>query len=294
VDDDCDGVLDCPECPCPHAAGLAAARVTPVEGLGVPKDTIRKIPRYYYSYLLQKYTEQQRTSDMRARIWDSLLKAVGIRTCEACTRENNSIIKTTSHPRKPPPPTVMKYINVDRIVVPQRPKGCCSPDCQQYCSLLDRARCVSDDAVAFSRKNSRPLTIILLPLGFITLLASGRSLRGKRASQITKTLLLLTAMSALCFQSQAVYANIGVPGQYQTIQEALNAAGQGDTIEVAPGTYHEVLEWPQTTGITLRSSGGSASTIIDAHGVQSVIQIRYAGDLNAIIDGLPLKVEETH
>ncbi|MEW6104647.1 MAG: hypothetical protein AB1630_12690 [bacterium] len=34
-------------------------------------------------------------------------------------------------------------------------------------------------------------------------------------------------------------ANLYVPSQYSTIQSAINAASNGDTIYVSPGTYQE-------------------------------------------------------
>lgn len=58
-------------------------------------------------------------------------------------------------------------------------------------------------------------------------------------------------------------AEIGVPGDYETIQAAVNAASLGDTIIVAPGTYAEdpiLIEGK--TDLTLRSSDGADLTTI--------------------------------
>ncbi|KPL05784.1 hypothetical protein AMJ71_10990, partial [candidate division TA06 bacterium SM1_40] len=61
-----------------------------------------------------------------------------------------------------------------------------------------------------------------------------------------------------------------VPGQYPTIQTGLNAASYGDTVLVAPGTYHE--HWiMMANGVTLASSHGMDSTIIDADSLGPVI-----------------------
>lgn len=54
-----------------------------------------------------------------------------------------------------------------------------------------------------------------------------------------------------------------VPSQHATIQGALNAAYDGDTVLVAPGVYHERLDFGGKA-INLRSSGGPAVTTIDA------------------------------
>jgi len=55
-----------------------------------------------------------------------------------------------------------------------------------------------------------------------------------------------------------------VPSQYSTIQSAVNAAPDGATIIVAPGTYEEAiyLFWEQT--VTIISEQGPETTIIDA------------------------------
>ncbi|MBN2181634.1 MAG: right-handed parallel beta-helix repeat-containing protein [Sedimentisphaerales bacterium] len=57
-------------------------------------------------------------------------------------------------------------------------------------------------------------------------------------------------------------ADIKVPGNYSTIQQAINASNNGDIIEVAPGTYSGDIDF-QGKAITLRSESGPESTIID-------------------------------
>ncbi len=52
-----------------------------------------------------------------------------------------------------------------------------------------------------------------------------------------------------------------VPGNFSTIQAAINAASSGDTILVGPGTYTQSLEFGGKN-ITLESTAGPASTII--------------------------------
>jgi PKD repeat protein len=62
-----------------------------------------------------------------------------------------------------------------------------------------------------------------------------------------------------------VIAAIGellVPLDYSTIQSAIDAATAGDVIVVAPGTYDETIDFTGKA-ITVRSSGGPLSTIID-------------------------------
>ena len=83
-------------------------------------------------------------------------------------------------------------------------------------------------------------------------------------------ILLLLLACPLSARSQTT---LNVPADYPTIQAALNAAGDGDTILVQPGTYYENLIWPDVDGITLTSSGGPADTIIDGGGIGHVIYI---------------------
>ncbi len=57
-------------------------------------------------------------------------------------------------------------------------------------------------------------------------------------------------------------------GQYSTISAAILAAGAGDTISVAPGTYHET---PPTITVPLRISSVSPGATIDANGLTSTL-----------------------
>ena len=53
-----------------------------------------------------------------------------------------------------------------------------------------------------------------------------------------------------------------VPSEYATIQSAIDASYDGDTVEVGPGTYAEGLNFGGRE-ITVRSTAGAASTIVD-------------------------------
>jgi hypothetical protein len=56
---------------------------------------------------------------------------------------------------------------------------------------------------------------------------------------------------------------LNVPGDYGTIQAALDAALHGDTVEVADGTYLENIVFPGSKAITLVSQNGAGSTEIN-------------------------------
>lgn len=71
--------------------------------------------------------------------------------------------------------------------------------------------------------------------------------------------------------AQAAPTTIQVPADYPTLQLAINAAGSGDTIVVAPGTYPESIIFLGKS-ITMTSSGGPQVTTIDGSGfLKSVI-----------------------
>jgi hypothetical protein len=68
-------------------------------------------------------------------------------------------------------------------------------------------------------------------------------------------------------------ATVTVPGNYPTIQAAINAVLSGavpdhSTINVQPGTYNEalVVGGVSNKSFTVRGTGGSGSTIVDAAG----------------------------
>jgi len=75
---------------------------------------------------------------------------------------------------------------------------------------------------------------------------------------------LFVCLLALSFGASSATAQqtIYVPASQPTIQAAINAAVNGDTVLVAPGIYPENIDF-NGKAIMVTSSDGSASTIID-------------------------------
>jgi hypothetical protein len=63
-----------------------------------------------------------------------------------------------------------------------------------------------------------------------------------------------------------------VPSSVSTIQAAIVAAADGDTVLVAPGTYHERIDF-LGKDITVQSSGGRDATTIDGGGLGAVVKM---------------------
>ncbi|QNI37718.1 right-handed parallel beta-helix repeat-containing protein [Edaphobacter albus] len=96
-------------------------------------------------------------------------------------------------------------------------------------------------------------------------------------------ILLLTGTRALCAQS-----TIHVPADQPTIQAAIDAAQNGDTVLVAPGTYYENLQI-QNKSITVRSDKGAAQTIVDGGKNNVVANINAGIGFNITLDGFTIQ-----
>jgi len=82
-------------------------------------------------------------------------------------------------------------------------------------------------------------------------------------------------------------ATMSVPGDYSTIQEAINAALEGDRIEVEPGTYHENLDF-SGKAITVTGYYGPEYTTIDGGQAGSVVSFASGEGLDSILQGFSI------
>lgn len=100
-----------------------------------------------------------------------------------------------------------------------------------------------------------------------------------RAVFLHLTILLIAAVTGLA-------STIHVPGDYPTIQGAIDAAADGDTVLVAPDTYVENLDFLKKT-IVVRSSGGPAVTMVNGNEAGYVVWIQSSGT-EAVLEGFTL------
>jgi len=106
---------------------------------------------------------------------------------------------------------------------------------------------------------------------------------GLRLFRLAGCLILLLA-AAPFLSAQNV---INVPANQPTIQAAINAANNSDTVLVAPGTYYENINF-MGKAITVTSSGGPSATTIDGGAKGSVVTFSSGETANAQLSGITI------
>lgn len=79
-----------------------------------------------------------------------------------------------------------------------------------------------------------------------------------------------------------------VPADYPTIQQAINASVDGDTVLVAPGTYVENINFIGKA-VIVASEAGRDVTVIDGNRVASVVRFNSGEGRSAILTGFTLR-----
>jgi predicted outer membrane repeat protein len=104
-------------------------------------------------------------------------------------------------------------------------------------------------------------------------------------------LLTLFAASVLVGALPAAAETFNVPDPYATIEAGVNAASNGDTVLVAPGTYtgagnRSVLI--DSLNIVLMSEAGAAATLIDCEGAGEAIIVYNECDSTCVVRGFTI------
>lgn len=95
----------------------------------------------------------------------------------------------------------------------------------------------------------------------------------------------LLAVAASAAWSQVT---INVPQDQPTIQAGINAAQNGDTVLVAPGTYSETIDF-KGKAITVTSSAGAASTIIDGTNQPFAVTFQTNEGRSSVLSGFTIQ-----
>ncbi len=93
---------------------------------------------------------------------------------------------------------------------------------------------------------------------------------------------------AFCPLALMAQSTINVPADVPTIQAAINAASNGDTVLVAPGTYTENINF-SGKAITLKSSGGPSVTTIDGSAKGTVVTFNSGETTNSQLSGFTIR-----
>ena len=83
-------------------------------------------------------------------------------------------------------------------------------------------------------------------------------------------------------------ATINVPTDYSTIQTAIDAAQNGDTILVEAGTYSERIDF-LGKALTVESVSGSTDTIIDGSSSGTVVTFANGEQSSSVLDGFTIQ-----
>ena len=107
-----------------------------------------------------------------------------------------------------------------------------------------------------------------------------------------KSSFTIPAVAAISFcliggTSPAVADILHVPGDFPTIQAAIDAAVDGDEVEVHPGTYNEAIDFLDKA-IRVYSTDGPDVTIIDAQQTGTVVTCHSAEGPDSVLEGFTI------
>jgi len=102
------------------------------------------------------------------------------------------------------------------------------------------------------------------------------------------TFIVVVAALLVCATAAAAQTTISVPGDYSSIQSAIDAAQDGDVISVSPGTYVENINF-LGKAIHLVSTDGPEVTVIDGGLSGSVVTFDTDEGEGSVIEGFTIR-----
>lgn len=98
---------------------------------------------------------------------------------------------------------------------------------------------------------------------------------------------LFSSLILILFTKQTFAATLSVPSQYSTIQSAIDAASNGDVVDVAAGTYNEAINFSGKAVIV--NGAGKDISILDGLGLNtSVVSVVSGETQNSILEGFTI------
>jgi hypothetical protein len=112
------------------------------------------------------------------------------------------------------------------------------------------------------------------------------------SGRLARRIVLVAVPAMLLFAVLPLTAHaastLNVPAQFPTIQAAINAASDGDTVVVAPGTYAGHIDFGGKA-ITVESAQGPGSTAIDGGNQDRVVSFEHGESRAAVLQGFTIQ-----
>ncbi len=106
--------------------------------------------------------------------------------------------------------------------------------------------------------------------------------------KLLSSTLFITLLASTLTSISAHATTINVPADQPTIQNAIDAAMDGDLVLVAPGTYVENIDFIDKA-ITVMSEEGAEVTIIDGNQAGSVVTFANGDTGTALLQGFTIR-----